>query len=81
MRILESKGHLNHRHEGNRYVYLPTVDRQAVRLSALEHVIQTFFDGSAADAVTALLAEREQLSDGELAELAEMIRDARKEGR
>lgn len=81
MRILEDKGHLTHRHQGNRYVYLPTVDRKAVRRSALDHVVKTFFGGSAADAVTALLAERTDLTEDELADLADRIRDARKEGR
>jgi len=80
--ILESKGHLTHRHDGNRYVYLPTVDRQAARLSALDQLLTTFFDGSAADAVTALLAERgDDLSKQELERLSALIRVAKKEGR
>ena len=81
LNILERKGHLTHRLEANRYVYLPTEDRRDARLSALDHVVQTFFDGSAADAVTALLSERQELSEAELADLASMIRKARKEGR
>ena len=82
LNILQDKGHLTHRHEGNRYVYLPTVDRSKARLSALDHVLQTFFDGSPADAVTALLEERgTKLNKQELERLSKLIRQARREGR
>lgn len=82
LNILETKGHLTHRHDGNRYVYLPTVDRKAARESALEQLLNTFFDGSTADAVTALLEERgERLSKAELERLSRLIRQSRREGR
>jgi predicted transcriptional regulator len=82
VRILEGKGHLTHRSEGNRYVYLPTVDAAAARLSALDHLLETFFAGSAADAVTALLEERGgKLSERELKQLSKLIREARRDGR
>ncbi len=82
LNILETKGHLTHRHAGNRYVYLPTVDRAAARLSALEHLLQTFFDGSTADAVSALLEERRaRLTEQEIERLSKLIRQARREGR
>jgi predicted transcriptional regulator len=82
LNILQDKGHLAHRHEANRYVYLPTVDRSKARLSALDHVLQTFFDGSPADAVTALLEERgTKLNKQELERLSKLIRQARREGR
>mgnify|MGYP003702724973 CR=1 FL=1 len=44
LRILEAKGHLKHRQEGPRYVYVPTVTRASARKSALRHLVQTFFD-------------------------------------
>ncbi|HET7040109.1 MAG TPA: BlaI/MecI/CopY family transcriptional regulator, partial [Gemmatimonadales bacterium] len=47
LRILEDKGHLRHRSEGQRYVYLPTVSRDRARVSALRQLVRTFFDGSA----------------------------------
>src|SRR4029079_12066082 len=50
-RVLEQKGHLKHQHDGTRYVYLPTVNRDRVRLSALDHLLSTFFDGSAGNVV------------------------------
>jgi len=82
VRILEGKGHLTHRHDGNRYVYVPTVDPAAARMSALDHLLETFFEGSAAGAVTALLEERgKKLSRQELEQLSKLIREARREGR
>src|SRR6266850_4850120 len=47
LRVLEEKGHVRHEEEGLRYVYVPAMARQAARKSALRHVIDTFFDGSA----------------------------------
>ena len=82
LNILETKEHLTHRRDGKRYVYLPTVARSAARLSALDQLLDTFFDGSAADAVTALLEERgTRLSAEELTRLSKLIRQARREGR
>ena len=82
LRVLEQKGHLKHQHDGTRYVYLPTVNRDRVRLSALDQLLTTFFDGSAAN-VVATLIERQKgnMSDQELDQLAALIDEARKEGR
>jgi predicted transcriptional regulator len=82
LRILEQKGHLKHQHDGTRYVYLPTVNRERVRLSALDQLLTTFFEGSAAN-VVATLIERQKgtMSDDELQRLGELIAEARKEGR
>jgi len=82
LRILEGKGHLTHRHDGNRYVYLPTTDLGAARESAMGHLLETFFQNSTADAVTALLEEHGKgLSPEELDRISAMLRQARKEGR
>ena len=79
---LERKGHLRHQFDGNRYIYSPTVRREAARLSALEHLLSTFFDGSAAEVVAALLeAKRSDLTAEELEELSQLIEQTRKEGR
>ncbi len=82
MGILEEKGHLEHREEGRRYVYLPTVPRGRAQRSALERVLKTFFAGSTSEAVAALLdLESGRLSDEELTELARLVEQARAEGR
>jgi len=82
MRILEEKGHLSHEQDGPRYVYLPTVPRDAAQASALSHMVRTFFGGSAEAAVAALLDLPEHgMSEGELTRLSRLIDDARGQGR
>lgn len=82
LRILEEKGHLRHEQDGPRYVYLPTLSRDRARLGALRQVLQTFFDGSASQAVAALLDSSDRsLSGEELEQLAKVVELARKEGR
>ena len=82
MRILEEKGHLSHEQDGPRYVYLPTVPRDAAQASALSHMVRTFFGGSAEAAVAALLDMPEHgMSEGELTRLSRLIEDARGQGR
>lgn len=82
LRVLEEKGHLRHEQDGPRYVFLPTVPREKARRSALRQLVQTFFEGSTAQAVAALLdAPDANMSDEELKRLARLIDQARKEGR
>jgi len=81
LRLLEEKGHVRHEQDGPRYVFLPTVHRDRASRSALTHVVRTFFDGSASDAVAALLNESGKLTNEELDRLAAMIDRAREEGR
>ena len=82
MRILEEKGHLKHEQDGPRYVYLPTVPRDAAQGAALSHLVRTFFGGSTEAAVAALLELPEHgLSQDELNRLSRLIEDARKQGR
>jgi predicted transcriptional regulator len=81
LRVLEEKGHARHEEEGLRYVYMPAVPRHAARRSALKHLVNTFFDGSAEKVVGALLGgEGARLSDEELDRIAELVEKARKEG-
>jgi predicted transcriptional regulator len=82
LRILEEKGHLRHEQDGPRFVFLPTVPAAKARESALRHLLETFFDGSAEGAVAALLdLEAGELSAEEFDRLAEKIEQARGEGR
>jgi predicted transcriptional regulator len=81
LRVLEEKGHVHHEEEGLRYVYSPSVSRNTARKSALRHLVQTFFDGSAEKAVAALLGgEASRLSEEELERIADLISRTRKEG-
>lgn len=81
LRVLEEKGHLRHQQDGPRYVFLPTVPRERARVNALDQVVRTFFEGSASQAMAALLDEDRPLPKAELDRLAKLIADARKEGR
>ena len=82
LRILEEKGHLKHRQDGLKYVYQPTRPRGHAGRSALQRVLQTFFDGSLEKAVAAHLGDAaNDLSPDELARLADLINQARKKGR
>ena len=82
LRTLEEKGHVRHEAEELRYVYMPVVKAEKARRSALSHLVETFFDGSAGAAAAALLDPRStRLSTEELDRLAALIEQARKEGR
>jgi predicted transcriptional regulator len=80
LRVLESKGHLRHEEDGQRYVYLPVVPRRVVSKSALKHVVNTFFDGSIEKVVAALLGpDGAKLSDEELERIAGIVAKAKGE--
>jgi predicted transcriptional regulator len=79
LRVLEEKGHVKHEADGPRYVFSPMIPRSRARRSALKHLLQTFFDDSAGDAVAALI-DVKKLRPEELDRIQEMIERARKEG-
>jgi len=82
LKVLEVKGHLKHTQDGPRYIYTPKVSREKAKHSAISHVVHTFFDGSATQAVAALLdTSQSELSDEDLDRLAKMIQKAKEEGR
>lgn len=82
LRVLEEKGHVNHKQDGPRYLYLPTVPRDKAQSTALQHMVGTFFGGSVEQAVMALLSLPEtKVSDSDLSKLADKVREAAKEGR
>ena len=80
LRVLEEKGHLRHEEHGLRYVYLPSAPRHMARQSALKHLIDTFFEGSAGKAVAALLGkEGFKISQEELDRISELVEKAKQE--
>ena len=82
MRILEEKGHLKHRAEGARYIYLPTRSHKTVSRAAARRLLATFFDNSVEQAVAALLeAGPSGPTAEELQRVARLVDEARKEGR
>jgi BlaI family transcriptional regulator, penicillinase repressor len=82
LRVLETKGHVRHEEHGLRYVYTPTVPRHSARRSALKHLVETFFDGSNANVVAALLGgDGSRLSDDDLDRIAALLENARRDHR
>lgn len=82
LRVLEEKGHVVHEEDGPRYLYRPSVEPDAARTAALDHLVDTFFDGSAEQALVALLRTSDMdLTDAQVRRLSDEIRRARREGR
>ena len=75
---LEAKGHVRHREEGLRYIYMPTKSRASAQKNALSKLVQVFFGGSPRETVTALL-KQERWTDDELEALRSEIERVRKE--
>ncbi|MEI9953539.1 MAG: BlaI/MecI/CopY family transcriptional regulator [Pseudomonadota bacterium] len=82
LRLLEERAHVRHVEEGGRYVFLPAVPRAEARRKALSHVVSTFFGGSVEQAMLTLVeSSRSKLSADELDRLAEIVEQARQEGK
>jgi len=82
LRTLEQKGRVTHEEDGRAYIYKPTLRRDAARRSALTHVLKTFFDNSAEQAVAALLELKgPRISEAELERVSRLVENAKKEGR
>jgi predicted transcriptional regulator len=82
LRILEEKGFLKHEQDGKRYVYRPRLPRDKARKGAIEHLVSTFFGGSASGAVLALLEQPGlEIPPEDLRRMQALIEHARKEGR
>ena len=82
LRILVAKGHLRIEQDGPRYDYWPTVPRETAQRSELQHVLRTFFGGSAESALAALLdIQPGELDDETRRRMKRLIDKAAKEGR
>jgi predicted transcriptional regulator len=80
--ILHQKGHVTFESDGTRYIYEPAMRRDEVARSAIERVLQTFFDNSVEKVVQSLVDRKETRLDREqLDRLALIIEKARKEER
>jgi len=82
LRVLEDKGHVKHHAEGLRYVYLPTIGRERAKRTAVKHLLKTYFNGSPEEIVAALLdVSSTRLTNEELDRMAQMIEEAKREGK
>jgi predicted transcriptional regulator len=79
LRILERKGYVRHQQDGPRYVYRPSVARGHAKLSALRHVLRTFFNGSASQVIAALIELSPRgFDEDELARVKQLLEQQRK---
>jgi BlaI family transcriptional regulator, penicillinase repressor len=79
MGILEKKGHLTHKEEDARYIYLPTIPQEKARASALKRLVKTFFNNSVDDTVLALLELKENQDPEAMVRLARLIEKTKTE--
>jgi predicted transcriptional regulator len=78
LRVLEEKEYLSHESDGPRYVYSPCIPAEKAKSSAIEQLLRTFFNNSAASAMAALLdMTSANLSDAELERFAQLIQQAK----
>lgn len=79
---LEKKGFVRHQEDGPRYVYLPAVPTERARRTAMQNLVETFFQGSAESAAAALLGMSDETVDSTtIARLAAKVAAAQQEGR
>jgi predicted transcriptional regulator len=78
LRILADKGHIRFERDGKAYVYSPAAAHDQAGASMISHVVRTFFGGSPAKAMAALLGrDGEALSTAQLDRLERLIAEAR----
>lgn len=82
LRVLERKGYVTHTEQDLRYIYRPAASHAEASRSAVKRLLQTFFEGSAKQAVAAFLDPRTaRLTRSDLDEISAMIEKAKKESR
>jgi len=76
--IMVEKGLLKKKKEGKKFLYYPAKARQGAAKSALNRMLQTFFEGSVESAVAGLLdLNSKKMSKDDYNRLSEMINQAR----
>ena len=75
LRIMEKKGYVSHTKDGRAFIFQPAVDRAVASRSALQTLVNRFFDGSPRLLMLNLL-EDGQLSPEVLKQLRERIEEA-----
>lgn len=80
--ILEEKGHLKRRKDGREFLYSARQTRKKAGRNALQHVLDTFFEGSVEQALaTHLEKPKSNISREEYERLATLIDESRKSGK
>ncbi len=81
MSRLAKKGLLKQQKAGRGYVYSPKASQEKLAGSMLRSLVQRFYDGAAAKAITHLLETEDEIGEEELARLEALIRAKRGGGK
>lgn len=80
LKILEEKGYLKHEKKGQKYIYYPSIPKNRAIKSAIENLMNTFFNNSIEKTVAALLENnKSELTESDFKRLTDLIEMARKE--
>lgn len=80
LKKMEAKGVVEHRTDGRRFLYVPTVAEADVTRTMVADLAEQLFDGSAAALASHLIAEHE-VEPGELEALRSLINRAKRKER
>jgi predicted transcriptional regulator len=82
LNILYGKGAIEYRHDGARKIYRAKIRKTDAGTKALQHVVDTFFAGSAASTMGALFSKSKlELSNEDKKTLSDLIKKAKEKGR
>lgn len=73
LRILEEKSHVSHHRSGREFIYQPSRPRKRAGISAFQHVLDIFYNGSLEKAVAAHLSDADDVDETELRKLEALI--------
>ena len=77
VRILETKGFIGHHAFGKTHQYYPIISKETYQKEAVGEVLEKYFDNSYSKMV-AYFAEQENISQDELENILEMIKNNKK---
>lgn len=74
VRILESKGFLDHKAYGRTYEYFPIISKEDYTKTTLNKLVSNYFEGSMSNLVS-FLVKQEKIDVDELSELIDKMKD------
>ena len=74
VRILEKKGHVQHKKEGKAFLYSPLLDRQSYRQSEVKNLLSRLFQGDVVDLAVSLVKSK-PLTGSDRQELKRLLED------
>jgi len=79
IRILETKGYVNHKAFGKTHEYAPCISKVKYKKGLLKNMVSHFFEGSF-DNVVSFMAKENELTDKEITEIASLIEQYKNKG-